>query len=79
YLYPGDGTGGLLTRQLAVPASNWSTVTDVITPGDFNGDSKPDVLARAGDVLWLYPGDGAGGFGTRIQVSTGWSLLTQLF
>ncbi|WP_284974197.1 chitobiase/beta-hexosaminidase C-terminal domain-containing protein [Arthrobacter sp. efr-133-TYG-104] len=79
YLYPGDGAGGLLPRQLAIPASNWSTVTDVITPGDFNGDGKPDLLARAGDVLWLYPGDGAGGFGPRIQVSTGWSLLTQLF
>ncbi|MDR6637319.1 chitobiase/beta-hexosaminidase C-terminal domain-containing protein [Paenarthrobacter nitroguajacolicus] len=79
YLYPGDGAGGLQARKLAIPASDWSTVTDAITPGDFNRDGKADVVARAGDVLWLYPGDGAGGFGARSQISTGWSAMTQLF
>ncbi|MCF3139020.1 chitobiase/beta-hexosaminidase C-terminal domain-containing protein [Paenarthrobacter sp. AR 02] len=79
YLYPGDGAGGLQARKLAIPASDWSTVTDAITPGDFNKDGKSDLVARAGDVLWLYPGDGAGGFGARSQISTGWSAMTQLF
>jgi len=79
YRYPGDGAGGLQARKLAIPASDWSTVTDAITPGDFNRDGKADVVARAGDVLWLYPGDGAGGFGARSQISTGWSAMTQLF
>ncbi len=37
------------------------------------------MLARAGDVLWFYPGDGAGSFGARVQVSTGWSTMSQLF
>lgn len=79
YLYPGEGAGGLQARKLAIPASDWSTVTDAITPGDFNRDGKADVVARAGDVLWLYPGDGAGGLGARSQISTGWSAMTQLF
>nr|WP_309926995.1 chitobiase/beta-hexosaminidase C-terminal domain-containing protein [Arthrobacter sp. 1088] len=79
YLYPGNGAGGLSPRQLALPAPAWSTNTDTITPGDFNSDGKPDVLARSGDVLWFYPGDGAGSFGARKQVSTGWSTMTQLF
>ncbi|MFJ5955221.1 chitobiase/beta-hexosaminidase C-terminal domain-containing protein [Paenarthrobacter sp. NPDC092416] len=79
YLYPGNGTGGLLTRQMALPAPAWSTITDTITPGDFNSDGKPDLLARGGDILWFYPGDGAGSFGSRKQVSTGWSTMTQLF
>lgn len=79
YRYPGDGAGGFQARKLAIPASDWSTVTDAITPGDFNRDGKADVVARAGDVLWLYPGDGAGGFGARSQISTGWSAMTQLF
>ncbi|WP_405474817.1 chitobiase/beta-hexosaminidase C-terminal domain-containing protein [Paenarthrobacter ilicis] len=79
YLYPGDGAGGLLPRQVALPAPAWSGITDTITPGDFNKDGKPDLLARAGDVLWFYPGDGAGSFGARKQVSTGWSTMTQLF
>lgn len=79
YLYPGDGAGGLLPRQVALPAPAWSTVTDTITPGDFNRDGKPDLLARAGDILWFYPGDGAGSFGARVQVSSGWSTMSQLF
>ncbi|MDI2036749.1 hypothetical protein PJL15_03887 [Paenarthrobacter nitroguajacolicus] len=79
YLYPGDGAGGLGPRQTALAAPAWSTVTDMITPGDFNRDGKPDLLARAGDVLWFYPGDGAGSFSPRVQVSTGWSTLSQLF
>lgn len=79
YLYPGNGAGGLLPRQLALAAPAWSTITDTITPGDFNKDGKPDLLARAGDVLWFYPGNSAGSFGARVQVSTGWSTMTQLF
>ncbi|KIA73798.1 FG-GAP repeat domain-containing protein [Arthrobacter sp. MWB30] len=79
YLYPGNGGGGLGPRQTALAAPAWSTITDTITPGDFNRDGKPDLLARAGDVLWFYPGDGAGSFGARVQVSTGWSTMSQLF
>jgi hypothetical protein len=79
YLYPGDGAGGLLERQVALAAPAWSTVNETITPGDFNKDGKPDLLARAGDVLWFYPGDGAGSFGARVQVSTGWSTMSQVF
>ncbi|MFJ6538022.1 chitobiase/beta-hexosaminidase C-terminal domain-containing protein [Paenarthrobacter sp. NPDC091711] len=79
YLYPGDGAGGLLTRQVALAAPAWSTVNETITPGDFNKDGKPDLLARAGDIVWFYPGDGAGSFGSRVQVSTGWSTMSQLF
>ena len=36
----------------------------VLGPGDVNGDGNPDLLAReaaTGD-LWLYPGNGAGGW-----------------
>ena len=79
YLYPGNGSGGLLPRQLALAAPAWSSITDTITPGDFNRDGKNDLLARSGDILYFYPGDGAGSFGARVQVSTGWSTMTQLF
>ncbi|WP_258141793.1 MULTISPECIES: chitobiase/beta-hexosaminidase C-terminal domain-containing protein [unclassified Arthrobacter] len=79
YLYPGNSSGGLDPRQVALAAPAWSTITDTVTPGDFNKDGKPDLLARAGDVLWFYPGDGAGSFGARVQVSTGWSTMSQLF
>ncbi|TQS89594.1 hypothetical protein EU811_20060 [Arthrobacter sp. TS-15] len=79
YLYAGDGAGGLSERQVALAAPAWSTVNETITPGDFNRDGKNDLLARAGDVVWFYPGNGAGSFGARVQVSTGWSTMSQLF
>jgi hypothetical protein len=55
-------------------------MTAVVSPGDFNGDRRPDLLARDGaGVLWLYPGNGAGGFLSRVQVGPGWNGLAPLF
>ncbi len=40
---------------------------------DFNGDNHVDLMARdASGVLWLYPVNGSGGLGTRVQVGGGW-------
>jgi len=34
-----------------------------LVPGDFDGDGKADVIARdSGGTLWLYSGNGAGGW-----------------
>ena len=36
-----------------------------MTPGDWTGDGKPDLLARkANGELWLVAGNGKGGFGS---------------
>jgi hypothetical protein len=52
-------------------------MTAIVTPGDFNGDARPDVLARdSSGNLWLYPGNGAGGWLTRSRVGQGWSGYT---
>ncbi|WP_284986059.1 FG-GAP-like repeat-containing protein [Arthrobacter sp. fls2-241-R2A-172] len=46
---------------------------------DFNNDRNADVLARDGSgVLWLYPGDGAGGWLDRRQVGQGWNVMTSM-
>ncbi|MFE4194658.1 FG-GAP-like repeat-containing protein [Paenarthrobacter sp. NPDC056912] len=46
---------------------------------DFNGDRKPDVLSRDGNGnLWLYPGQGNGGWLPRIQVGQGWNVMTSI-
>lgn len=63
--------------------SNTVTVIDASVPtpvkNDFNGDRKTDVLARdAAGALWLYPGDGAGGWLSRVQVGSGWNIMTAL-
>ena len=44
---------------------------------DFNGDGRADVLARDGaGALWLYPGNGSGGWLARSQVGSGWNVMT---
>ena len=75
-IYPGNGAGGIGAGVQA--ATGWSGMNATITPGDFNGDSRPDVLARASSdgALWLYPGNGSGGFGARTQVGWGWNVMT---
>ena len=46
---------------------------------DFNSDGTADVLARdASGVLWLYPGDGSGGWLPRRAVGQGWNVMTEL-
>ncbi|WP_245531547.1 FG-GAP repeat domain-containing protein [Arthrobacter globiformis] len=50
-----------------------------MSPGDFNGDGKSDVLARdSGGSLWLYPGNGHGGWLARVKVGSGWNGFTAL-
>ena len=51
---------------------------DVIdTAGDFSGDGRADVLARevGSGRLWLYPGNGSGGWDARILVGSGWQVM----
>jgi hypothetical protein len=46
---------------------------------DFDGDGHPDVLARDGaGLLWLYPGDGSGGWLGRSQVGSGWNSMSAI-
>jgi hypothetical protein len=54
-------------------------MTALLGPGDVNGDSAVDLLARDGaGNLWLYPGTGTGGWQARIQVGWGWNSMTAL-
>ena len=51
----------------------------VLATGDFTGDGKADVLARENSgILWLYPGNGSGGWLARKQVGSGWNGFTSL-
>jgi hypothetical protein len=76
--YGMPGTGWARTNQII--GSGWNSMSAVFSGGDFDGDGNPDLLARdaAGD-LWVYPGDGGGGFLDRKRIGTGWNVLTQLF
>ena len=54
-------------------------ITMVVAAGDLSGDGKPDVLARDnGGVLWLYQGNGRGGWLGRVMAGTGWNGMTSI-
>lgn len=78
-LYPGTGNGVLGTPRV-IGTGGWAGAV-VSHRGDWTGDGYPDVLARIGNDLWVYPNTGSGELGPRVAMGgrpTGWSGLTPL-
>ncbi len=78
WLYRGNGSGGFSGQY--VNGRGWNGFTQIVAPGDFNGDGNPDLITvRPDGVMNLYPGNGAGGFGTSYpQIGTGWQSRDQI-
>jgi hypothetical protein len=54
-------------------------VAGITRVSDFDGDAITDLVARdTAGRLWLYPGDGAGGFGVTRQMGSGWNIMTAI-
>lgn len=68
-------------------ASGLTDFNKVLQAGDFNGDRCIDMLAANNSgIMYLYPGNWSGspgnctaGFGTGIQIGTGWQYYLDLF
>ena len=79
FRYGGNGSGGWLTPTSAQIGSGWNGMTSIVASGDFDGDGNADVMARdAAGLLWLYPGNGTGGWKAREQVGSGWNGMTTI-
>lgn len=78
-VFKGNGKGGWLPGSTVV-SRTWAAYTDILTPGDWTGDGKPDLLARkTNGELWMVAGDGKGGFpGSWRRVGTGWQGFSQV-
>jgi len=52
----------------------------LLSPGDFTGDGQADVIGRTpAGKLYLYPGNGKGGFAAGGKViGTGWNMFNTL-
>ncbi|MBT2516502.1 FG-GAP-like repeat-containing protein [Agromyces sp. ISL-38] len=74
-LYSGNGSGGWGSPTGQVIGSGWGQFTKVLSPGDFTGDAKPDVLAvTPAGSLRMYTGNGSGGWAdpSGIVIGTEW-------
>lgn len=72
-LYTGNGRG-TFGAALTVGAG-WGGFNALETVGDFSGDGYGDVIARAPatDLLWLYRGNGRGGWLAPQVIGKGWN------
>jgi hypothetical protein len=80
-MYRGNGSGGFETGQAEPIGSGWGPFTALLLLRDWDGDGKRDILARDGDNLLMYRGNGAGGFvtGRAEVIGAGWQGFTALF
>jgi hypothetical protein len=60
--------------------SGTGSAIDATAAQDFSGDGRADIVGPTKDgTLWLYRGDGAGGFSAaRSQLGTGWGARDQI-
>lgn len=76
YLYRGNGSGGFINPSGGtLIGASWNSFKKVLAPGDWDGDGHPDLLAIQNDgSLWLYRGNGSGGFAQSngILIGTSW-------
>jgi hypothetical protein len=70
------GTGPI--SAMSNPVTPTPTVTQTRL-SDFGGDGFTDLVARdTSGTLWLYPGDGSGGFLPRRELGSGWNTMTAI-
>ncbi|MFF8592112.1 FG-GAP-like repeat-containing protein [Streptomyces sp. NPDC015220] len=80
WLYPGTGSGGLGARKL-IGSGGWNGMSKITAFGDLSGDGRADLVAveKSTGRLWLYPGTGSGGLGTRKLIGNGgWNGMNAL-
>lgn len=74
-IYHGTSSGGFSGRTVLGPG--WGAMSQVVSPGDFDGDGNADLLAieRSTGTLWLYPGRGNDSFSPRRAIGNGWQTV----
>ncbi|MFD9409764.1 FG-GAP repeat domain-containing protein [Streptomyces sp. NPDC059989] len=82
FLYKGTGTSTAPFAAREQVATGWNVYDMLVVPGDIDGDSKGDVLARlpSGD-MYLYTSTGNAGtatFTARVKFGTGWNIYKNM-
>ncbi|MFG2340508.1 FG-GAP repeat domain-containing protein [Streptomyces yangpuensis] len=82
FLFKGTGTSTAPFAAREQVATGWGVYDMLVVPGDIDGDSKGDVLARLPDgVMYLYTSTGNAGtatFTAREKFGTGWNIYKNM-
>ncbi|MFF1509298.1 FG-GAP repeat domain-containing protein [Streptomyces sp. NPDC058326] len=69
----------MLTSVRTKVGGGWQVYDKIEATGNIAGSAHPDLVAQdASGVLWLYQGNGRGGFATRTQIGGGWQTYARL-
>ncbi len=70
FLWAGTGIG-TVAAGAQIGASGWDAYTQAFGWGDITGDGKTDIMAADQAGIWLYAGNGTGGYAARVRMATG--------
>ncbi|KUO14102.1 FG-GAP repeat domain-containing protein [Streptomyces sp. DSM 15324] len=77
--YDPHNPGQLSDHETRLIGSGWGIYDRIEAVGNVGGSQHADVIARDGSgALWLYPGNGAGGFANRIRIGGGWQIYNKI-
>src|SRR5690242_11520981 len=66
-----EAAPGITFQEPSVFTVDGPAQLDRILSGDWNGDGRTDLAALSGQSLWIFEGDGAGGFRPALELPLG--------
>ncbi|MFF9016387.1 FG-GAP repeat domain-containing protein [Streptomyces sp. NPDC014870] len=71
--------GQLTAQSRRLIGGGWNIYDRIEATGNLGGSAVGDLVAREKTgVLWLYQGNGRGGFATRVKVGAGWQIYDKI-
>ncbi|GGU78291.1 hypothetical protein GCM10010275_11230 [Streptomyces litmocidini] len=79
WFYKGTGSYAKPYAPRVRVGGGWQVYNHLAAVGNITGTAAGDLVARdTSGVLWLYQGNGRGGFTPRVRIGGGWSAYSQL-
>ncbi|MEU6619485.1 VCBS repeat-containing protein [Streptomyces litmocidini] len=79
WFYKGTGNYAKPYAPRVSLGGNWQGYNQLTAVGNIAGTAAGDMVARdTAGTLWLYQGNGTGGFSLRVKIGGGWGAYSQL-
>ncbi|MFI1713819.1 FG-GAP repeat domain-containing protein [Streptomyces litmocidini] len=79
WFYKGTGSYAKPYAPRVSLGGNWQGYNQLTAVGNIAGTAAGDMVARdTAGTLWLYQGNGTGGFSLRVKIGAGWGAYSQL-